>query len=185
RVLFRSRETTTVPLIVSLPFRIEGGIRVQQRTRNIDIWPTIFDMLSLPSPDYETDGRSQLPAILAAGRGEPDSSDTTTGIAHLDKTWGKRDRPPQPTVSVTDGPYRFVYTQGPKASLSRNELFDARSDPEEFADTGSAQPETLSRLKQIAEAYLEAEPPWSDRPTALELDEVQLNQLRALGYSVP
>ena len=179
------RETTTVPLIVSLPFRIEGGIRVQQQTRNIDIWPTIFDILGLPSPDYETDGRSRLPAILAAGRGEPEASDTTTGIAHLDQTWGKRGFPPKPTVSVTDGPYRFVYTHAPIESLSRNELFDARSDPEEFADAGSDQPETLSRLKEIAKGYLEGEPPWSDRPDALELDEVQLNQLRALGYSVP
>ena len=179
------RETTTVPLIISLPFRLEGGVRVTQPTRNIDIWPTMFDMLGLPYADYETDGQSQLPAILAAARGEPEPKTATTGIAHLDQTWGMRDRDPSPTVSLTDGPYRFVYSQGLLRAPDRNELFDSRSDPGEFENRAEDEPETLSRLKQLAEEYLEGEPPWKDRPAGLELDEVQLNQLRALGYSVP
>jgi hypothetical protein len=33
--------------------------------------------------------------------------------------------------------------------------------------------------------YLESRPSWDGEAKPLELDELQLNQLRALGYAVP
>ena len=36
-----------------------------------------------------------------------------------------------------------------------------------------------------ATATSASEPPWKDAAPTLELDELQLNQLRALGYAVP
>ena len=63
------RESTEVPLILSFPFRLEEGVVVTTRTRNIDIWPTVLDLLGLP-PMEDVDGRSQVPAILRAARGE-------------------------------------------------------------------------------------------------------------------
>lgn len=179
------RETTVVPLIISLPFRLEEGIRVAQATRNVDLWPTVFDILGLDSPEG-TDGQSQLPTILATGRNESAPVDPGVGFAYLDQTWGMKGREPAPTVAVTEGPYRLIYSTLKNApSKTIQELFDSRVDPLELADLAEEDPETTERLKQIAEEYLEGVPQWADQPKDLELDEVQLNQLRALGYSVP
>jgi hypothetical protein len=47
------------------------------------------------------------------------------------------------------------------------------------------EPEVAERLRVLAESYLEGKPPWDSPAPMLELDEIQLNQLRALGYAVP
>ena len=45
-------------------------------------------------------------------------------------------------------------------------------------------PFKLERLGQAADAYLAEEPRWGEAPTR-ELDELELNLLRALGYALP
>ncbi|MGH7335930.1 MAG: sulfatase, partial [Myxococcota bacterium] len=82
-------ETTEVPLIIGLPFRLASPVVVRQRTENVDLWPTVLDLLGLP-PLEAADGRSRVPEILAAARGEPASADESVAIAHLDQTWGHR-----------------------------------------------------------------------------------------------
>lgn len=179
------RETTMVPLIISLPFRLKEGIRVNQPTRNVDIWPTVFDLIGLDSPEY-TDGQSQVPTVLAAGRNEAPPIDSGIGFAHLDQTWGMRNRESAPTVAVSEGPYRLIHSARQNApSVTTQELFNASEDPLELTDLADEEPETTERLKRLALEYLADTPQWDDQPDDLEIDEVQLNQLRALGYSVP
>jgi hypothetical protein len=40
-------------------------------------------------------------------------------------------------------------------------------------------------MSALADTYLESEVFWEEGVPSLELDEIQLNQLRALGYQVP
>ena len=63
------------------------------------------------------------------------------------------------------------------------QLFDARDDPQEFRDVAAEQPEALERLRAAADAYRETTPSWGEAPTR-ELDELELNLLRALGYRI-
>ncbi|MGH7338542.1 MAG: sulfatase, partial [Myxococcota bacterium] len=49
------RESTETPLILSFPFRLEPGLTVSTRTRNVDVWPTVLDLLGLELPG-EVDG---------------------------------------------------------------------------------------------------------------------------------
>jgi len=60
-------EVTTTPFIVSFPFRLEPGIEVDAPTANVDVWPTLLDLLGLPGPSG-VDGHSQRAQILAAAR---------------------------------------------------------------------------------------------------------------------
>ena len=46
-------------------------------------------------------------------------------------------------------------------------------------------PEDLERLRQRARAYLEDSKTAWPEAESLEIDEMQLNQLRALGYQIP
>ena len=40
-------------------------------------------------------------------------------------------------------------------------------------------------MSTLTDRYLENEVLWKEGAPSLELDEIQLNQLRALGYQVP
>ena len=177
------RETTHVPLILSLPFRLEPGVTVERITRNVDIWPTILDLLGLP-PMEGADGRSQRPAILAAARGEAPPPAEEPAYAHLDRTWGQRSLDPAPTVSLVDGPYRYVRTPL-RGGAPGEELFDTSRDARELADVSAEHPDVVERLREMTDRYLESEPTWAEGAPALEIDEMQLQQLRALGYKVP
>lgn len=181
---FLYRETTEVPLIISFPFKLEHGAVVDVRTRNIDIWPTILDLMGLPSLP-ETDGRSRVPEILAAARGEPMSEDTDSAFAHLDRNWGQREQKPMPTLAVTEGAYRYVRTPL-RDGTQTEELFDAAADSGELENVIEKHPEVAARLRAQADGLIKnTQTPWKETVPPLELDEIQLNQLRALGYAVP
>jgi arylsulfatase A-like enzyme len=179
RALFR--ESTEVPFILSFPFRLEPGIVVETRTQNVDIWPTVLDLLGL-EPPQDIDGRSRLPEILASARGETPESNGQIAISDLDQTWGQRTMDAMPAVAVAEGPYRYLRTK--TAGGWSVQLFDARDDPLERRNRASEQPEQLERLGAVAEEYLTTEPEWGEAPTR-ELDELELNLLRALGYAIP
>jgi len=181
---FLYRETTEVPLIISFPFKLEHGAVVDVRTRNIDIWPTVLDLMGLP-PLPETDGRSRVPEILAAARGEPMPEETDSALAHLDRNWGRRKQDPMPTLAVTEGPYRYVRIPM-RNGTTTEELFDATADADELENVIESHPEVAARLRaQVDDAIENTQTPWKENPPPLEMDEIQLNQLRALGYAVP
>jgi arylsulfatase A-like enzyme len=175
------RETTEVPLVMSFPFRLEPGVVLSQRTRNIDVWPTILDLIGI-EPPADIDGRSHVPDIVAAASGDPPTSPPLMGIAHLDIHWGQNHMDPLPSVAVTEGSYRYVLSQERGQKIER--LFDSARDPSELSDLAATEPETLARLREVGAVYLEAKPPWGDAPKR-EIGEMELNQLRALGYALP
>jgi arylsulfatase A-like enzyme len=176
------RETTEVPWILGFPFRLEPGLVVETRTQNVDVWPTLLDLLGLPSGE-NLDGRSRMPEILAAARGERPPEEPMA-VAHLDRTWGRRQLRPSPTVALSQGDLRYVLSREPNGR-TREELFDASSDPGELRNVIAESPDAAERLRAQAKQYLESQPTWAEAPPQLEMDEIKLNQLRALGYAVP
>ena len=176
------RESTEVPWILALPFRLEPGVVVETRSQNVDVWPTLLDLLGLAVPEG-LDGRSRRPEILAGLRQEPLAANGQVAIAHLDATWGHRNLDPARAVAVAEGSTRYLRVEQRDGKL-REELYDAGGDPFERRDRAADDPETVERLGAVAERYLESEPSWGKSPTR-ELDELELNLLRALGYELP
>jgi arylsulfatase A-like enzyme len=177
-------ETTHVPWILSFPFRLQPGIVISRSTANVDVWPTVLELLGLPAME-RTDGRSRVPEILAAARGAAVPDQETTAIAHLDQTWGQRVETASPNVAIRDGHFRYIQFRGPKGKLIREQLFDSDADAHEREDHLADQPAAAERLRAEADRYLASRPVWDGETKPLELDELQLNQLRALGYAVP
>jgi arylsulfatase A-like enzyme len=175
------RETTEVPFLLSLPFRLEPGVVVKTRTQNVDVWPTIFDLLGLEAPPG-IDGRSRLPDILSSASGQSPDDPERTAIADLDRTWGRREADPSPTIAVVEGAFRYVSAAQPGGRRGE-QLFDASDDPRELRNRATEEPEALARLRAAADAYYETEPSWGEAPTR-EIDEFELNLLRALGYQI-
>ena len=181
---FVYKETTEVPLILAFPFRLEPGVVIDTRTRNIDIWPTLLELIGLPGLGDDIDGVSRVPEILAAARGAPLPEDMQPGFALLDRHWGQRKQSAAPTIQVAEGPLRYVRV--PDGKRHSEELFDAAVDPAELQNLAAERPQQLQRLRAIGTEYLENQTsPWGERPAPIEIDEMQLNQLRALGYQVP
>ena len=61
-------EVVTTPLIVSFPFRLPEPLVVEAPSENVDLWPTLLDLLGL-EPIEGADGRSLRPGDR--GRSQP------------------------------------------------------------------------------------------------------------------
>ena len=62
-------------------------------------------------------------------------------------------------------------------------LYDHAVDPREKSNIAALRPEKLEELRAVLEEYGEEVVVWGDTPE-VELDEMRLNQLRALGYEI-
>jgi arylsulfatase A-like enzyme len=183
------REVVDVPWIVALPFTLEPGVVVRETVGNVDVWPTLYDLLGVAAPDG-LDGRSALPLIEAAARGEPPSGAASSYYAQLDRSWGRPSQAPSPFVRVVSGPWRRIepiLDPGVRpAPELRLELFDARSDRDEQSNLagvpGAALPPETDEA--LARYLAEQVPPWGAAPDEVTLQEMELNQLRALGYVI-
>jgi hypothetical protein len=85
-------------------------------------------------------------------------------------------------VSVTDGHMRLMWrVQTP----ARSELYDLAADPGEHENLWEAGSSRAEPLEAAAREYYEnAASPWGTDAVEVELDELRLNQLRALGYMI-
>ena len=184
---FVFKETTEVPFIVLFPFRLtEREAVVRSRTRNVDIWPTIYGLLGidLPAGLGDADGVSLVPEILAAARGESPPLEVLNrqGFAHLMHGWGRPDAT-ESTYALASRELRFVSYLG--AGGERFErLFDISADPAELRSVATERPELAEEMRKRADALAEIDPVWG-KPQEVELRELELRQLRALGYVLP
>lgn len=175
------REVVEVPWIIVLPFRLDEPIVVDTPVANLDIWPTLLDLAGLP-PLPDAQGRSVLPLIEAAARGEKDV-DGFVGRAlfsQLDRNWGQARSEPKRVSSVSMDSYKLIL----RAALPDQPLlYDHSVDPREKSNIAADRPEKLEELRAVLEEYAEEVIVWGDTPE-IELDEMRLNQLRALGYEI-
>jgi arylsulfatase A-like enzyme len=174
-------EVTETPLILGFPFRLEPGIVVEARSENVDLWPTVLELVGLP-PLGDVDGRSLVPQIVAAAHGEPEPESDGVAFAQIDQKWARTREKPRSMVAVNQGRWRLVFRAGVPA---QSELYDKLQDPWEQRDIAADQPEVTDELNEMAVGYLDSPPPpWGDDAPVVEMDEMQMNQLRALGYGV-
>jgi len=175
------QEVASVPLVISLPFRLSPGLRVKEQISNVDIWPTLLDLVGL-QPLPNVDGRSLVPEILAAAGGGAGDGAPRTLFSHLDRRWGKTRKDSDPLVAVSDGSLRLFL---PLNAPDRVELYDHATDRGEHQNLAGERAADRDRLAQEARRHVdEAKIPWGEAPGQVGIDELRLNQLRALGYDV-
>jgi len=174
-------ESTETPLILTLPFSLEPGAVVKSATTNVDVWPTLLDLLGMPLQE-DVDGRSRVPEILEAAGGPSRDADQDSNpiISYLDQNWGQNVVHVEPAISVVQDSYRFVSG----LSVAGNP-FEALLSAEDGQTTNQIEshPEIADRLRSIAEEHLDEEAAFEVE--AIEMDAMQLDQLRALGYELP
>ena len=90
-------------------------------------------------------------------------------------------RSPLPTVSVVDGSLRYV--RGYIGPTLVESLFDSSKDPKELQDLASSDPDTVARMRGMIDGRLGEESAFGEAETR-EIGEMELNQLRAIGYDL-
>jgi arylsulfatase A-like enzyme len=175
------REVIEVPLIVAPP-AFARGVVVDAVVENVDVWPTLLDLLGLP-PLPDAQGRSLAPELDRALRGEAaPAAEAHPAFSHLDRTWMRPGDEPSPVVAVTDRALRLVQDLGMNDAY---ELYDAAADPAEGTNRAVQEDEEAARLKALAGAFVERpQASWAGQG-AVSLDEETKAALRALGYGIP
>ncbi|MBN1342394.1 MAG: sulfatase-like hydrolase/transferase [Phycisphaerae bacterium] len=161
-----------VPWVIHWPGELAGGLAFGRMARQVDIAPTLLDLLGIhASAGFSPDGQSVGPLL----RGEP---------------WG-----PLPAyLSVAAVPkdaaihgvrterHRYVY--GPENPALPRELYDLQVDPAEKDNIAQANPGLCEELQSLAEKMIPEGGPRVGRLEGLsesEQREIEL-RLRELGY---
>jgi arylsulfatase A-like enzyme len=174
-------EVTTTPWILSLPFNLEGGVTVEPWVRNVDIWPTVLELLGLP-PLPQAQGRSLVPLIERSARGEAiDGSAPDVDLAYLNRYWGRVNVSGRPTATLTRDGHRLILDL---CDSMPPELFDLKNDRTEQKNVAATEPERLAALKAELLKHLAEDEGAQAKTTEVTLDEFRLEQLKALGYVI-
>jgi len=171
-------EQIRIPFLIYAP-GIPGG-RYIEPVEQVDLMPTVLDLLAVPTP---TDSAFQGENLAALVRGErPQRGDAL--IFAMAKCDPKRYRDRGYDLDRQGRLYtvrsrRWKLVSYPGIEHDYYELYDLESDPKEKADIAADQPETVERLRAALDAWLVNEAAETEE---LELSSEELKQMRALGY---
>ncbi|MGM0546907.1 MAG: sulfatase family protein [Bacteroidota bacterium] len=113
-------ESMRVPLLAWAPGYIEGGSKVDELVRNIDIAPTLLELTGIQS-DIDMSGLSFLPLLT----GQEEDRDRE----FLYEYYWEAAFPHTPTTfSIRDDRYKYIWYHG---VWDQNELYDLKEDPNE------------------------------------------------------
>jgi len=177
-------ESIRVPLLVLPPFRLDRPVVVEAPVETVDILPTVLDLLGMEAlPDAQ--GHSLVPEILAAAGNSGTAPDASPALsfAQLDRNWGQKTRSPANLLAATDARHKVI-VEIDEIDGGREEIYDLLADPGEQRNlNGLGGRDETRELRQRAMAHAE-DPLHLFDVNHVELDELRINQLRALGYVV-
>jgi arylsulfatase A-like enzyme len=128
-----------VPLILSWPGQLPAGRRVDAVAQQIDLKPTILDLLGMPIPE-EVEGRSLVPLISGAETG----NDRYAVVELADRT----------AASVVTREWRLVKN----LQDGQVRLFRTMDDPDDLRDLSDVEPTVVAELDALLEAWRAAHP---------------------------
>jgi signal transduction histidine kinase/arylsulfatase A-like enzyme len=132
-------EEVQVPLLMRLPGHLPAGKTVDQVAQQIDLLPTLVDLLGLPAP-APVDGRSLLPLV----RDQQESAERFAVSELADRS----------KLLLVTGEWRLLKSVGD----GRLELFRALDDPDNLHDLSDDEPVVTAELDELLESWRTAHP---------------------------
>jgi arylsulfatase A-like enzyme len=154
------------PLLLRLP-RQHAGSRIATQVQNLDLVPTLLDLLGEPFAERGLEGRTLVP--LLEGR-EPSASDAEGADAEGQLAFGMMSS----LRSVSDGRHKLIHD----LRDGTWKLFDLQQDPGERHDLVSSERRTFVRLRTALLAWIAR----VEGAGGLQRAEEAEQRLRALGY---
>ena len=172
--------TMHVPLMIRFPRGVHGGARVQDPVSTLDLFPTICQLLKLPTPEG-LEGVDLAPS-WTGGALPPRAliSEATQPVGELERgqAWPNALK----AKAVRQGPWKFILT--PYLG-NRQELYDLSADPGErrnlLLDPDVESLERASLLRGALQRWTERHEPLPSEFNSAQSDAV-LERLEALGY---
>jgi len=147
---FMYEEAHHVPLIVRWPTRFDGGQKRQELVYNMDLMPTVLDILG--QPDQYLDGQSLLPYL--DGMTSPVGREAIYLEFHgLRSLYSQR-------ALITRDVYKYIFTPG-----DQDEVYDLNQDPGELTNLieGRNHRELVQRLReQLVQTSAQVDDPIRD-----------------------
>ena len=146
-----------VPIVLFAPGLAAG--RVGAPAMNLDLVPTLLDLLGLPAVPGELEGTSLLEL---AGEPRAARGATRLQLATNGRLW-----------AAVDGSYKLIQ----ESAKRREELYDLGADPGELTELGAREPEPWGRLRRELAAWRRGE-----GRAAVEGALEAERKLRSVGY---
>lgn len=161
-------EILRVPLIIRLPDSFGGaprGVRIQNKTRLVDLLPSILELLNVPIPD-SVQGKSFFSEAMMKGNEERE----------IFSQWPREEQ-----FALQNGDWKLICSMPD----SCDQLYDLQADPLETVNLLGSYPDQVTNLRQRLRTVLaesrkiaaDAEAGWE-----AELGSDRQDQLKALGY---
>jgi arylsulfatase A-like enzyme len=165
--------------LVRVPFLVAGGPvrqhpRISEQVRQIDIMPTILDLVGLAEViPPNVDGRSLAP--LMQGDSLPEAP------AFIETCQNSRE--PSSFYGVRFGGFKYAYDAA--SSQVPQELYNLSSDPEETDNLVKSMPQKAAELRKLIEAHVRQAQSdavsMNDEISDVEMGDLT-EHLRKLGY---
>jgi arylsulfatase A-like enzyme len=154
-----------VPLVIKQPANEGAGRRVKDIVQQIDLVPTVLDLVKAPIPGH-LHGRSLTPILGGREKwpARPVYGESYFGFAHFG--WNG-------LVTITDGRYRLIEAPTP-------ELYDLERDPDERENVADSQPEVVAALRNHLRELRPT--PLTPQPDLQSFASQEREYLETLGY---
>jgi arylsulfatase A-like enzyme len=169
-----------VPFILSQCELVPQKLVYNNQVGQVDILPTLVDLLSLSKPKQRPDGRSLVPVL----RGEPMSE-----VPIYMEAGAVNARYDEASNSVRLGGVRmegWKYVYSLTDSKAPEELYNLQTDPREKNNCAKTEPQRKARLASLVKAHfaIEQEQQADNAGEQMSLEELSLieGRLRDLGY---
>jgi choline-sulfatase len=167
-------EAIHTPLLLRFPGGWAGGARVSEPVSNVDVFPTLLELLDLPA--RKTDGESLLSGVWWPlwSRSAPVFSEATKPHVPDLKAWQNDSM----HKALVDGEEKLIW----RPKQDRSELYDLSVDPGEQHDLKKERGARASELLQTLTEWNEsAKPLPSPKVSSARVKA----ELEALGYAEP
>jgi tetratricopeptide (TPR) repeat protein len=161
--VFLYRETIQIPLIVKLPDGLGGGRRVADPVQQIDLPPTILDLVTGEAP-RSMRGRSLVGVLQGTGSLPEAQIYSESLLPRYHFGWSE-------LYALSMDRYRYI-------KAPRPELYDVGEDPGELRSMVDDRPQVRDGMARALESVLAGQPVTA--PSAVS--EADRRKLAALGY---
>jgi arylsulfatase A-like enzyme/Tfp pilus assembly protein PilF len=158
--------TLHVPLIVRVPGGPRGAV-VEALSRDIDVTPTVLDLLGIPAPPTAL-GRTLMP--LVAGEKESPERSAYSESFYVRYHYGWKE-----PVSLRTRRYKFI-------DLPHAELYDLENDPGERNNLAELHPERAADMKRELEKLRGEAGSGAEVQQPEKMDAETVARLQSLGY---
>jgi arylsulfatase A-like enzyme len=166
-------EVIRIPLLFA-GYGFNESVIVEQQVRNVDIFPTILELINLPKMNYEVNGKSLVPLI----KGKNIEMEPAYMESSILKTATKN---PRSVIGIRTE--EFKYFRNINDENNNAHLYNLKNDPFEENNLVKENPEIVKKMEKSMEKIRQTAIPQEDQEQLSEDEEKKLEaELKKLGY---